>query len=99
MTKSNEVRPSKPIDEPNYGVPKEQIPEDWIQAREIMHSHPWAVFHVRKWYFPVLVALALVLFAGGIMLPSTVMAVAAAALTITLHYWDKHARIAHEQGE
>jgi hypothetical protein len=97
VTKNDEVRLPNPIDEPEYGVPKEQIPEDWIEAREIMHRHPWAVFHVRKWYFPVLVALALVLFSGGILFPSFEMTIAAAILSITLYQWNKRARIENEK--
>jgi len=99
VTKNEAARPSNPNDGPEYGVPKEQIPEDWIQAREIMHRHPWAVFHVRKWYFPMLVSLALILFAGGILFPSIEMTIAAAILTITLYYWNKRARIANTEGE
>lgn len=94
MTMSKNDLQSSQIDAPEYGVPKEQIPEEWIQAREIMHRHPWAVFHVRKWYFPFLVAIALILFAGGILIPSTEMTIAAAILTITLYYWNKSARSA-----
>ena len=84
---------------PNYGVPKERIPEDWIRAREVMQHHPWAIFHVRKWYFPALVAVALALFAAGILLPSFEFSVAAGILTFILYYVNRRAREARAPGK
>jgi hypothetical protein len=78
--------------DPDYGVAKEKIPDEWIRARQMMQTHPWAKFHVRGWYFPFLVALALILFAVGILLPSFVATIASAILSITLYYWNKRAR-------
>lgn len=83
-------RPSRQR-EPEYGVPKERIPEDWIRTRETMQRRGYMVFHVRAWYFPLLVLLALVLFAYALIARSTEFAVLAGALTLILYYWNQRA--------
>lgn len=77
--------------EPDYSVPKEKLPPDWIEAREKMERRGYAVFHVRKWYFPVLVTIALLLFAWGLIAWSLEIAALAGALTLILYYWNRHA--------
>lgn len=104
MTKKKTAQKTIQADlSPDYGVPKEKIPEEWIQARETMQRHPWAIFHVRKWYFPLLVGVALTLFAAAIFISnySFEFSIAAGALTLFLYYWNRRARDArlHSQSK
>ena len=77
--------------EPEYGVAKEKIPEDWIRTRETMQRRGYMVFNVRQWYFPALVLLALVTFTYALVAKSLTFAVIAGALTLTLYYWNLRA--------
>jgi hypothetical protein len=56
-----------------------------------MEARGYAVFHVRKWYFPVLVAAALLLFAYGLINRSLVIGASAGTLTLILFYWNRRA--------
>jgi O-antigen/teichoic acid export membrane protein len=85
------VRQERGPFEPDYSIPKEKLPEDWIQAREKMERKGYAVFHVRKWYFPVLVALTFLLFALGLITWSLEISAFAGALTLLLYYWNRRA--------
>ena len=74
--------------EPEYGVAKEKIPEDWIRSRETMQRRGYMVFNVRRWYFPALVLVAVATFAYALVAKSLTFAVIAGALTLTLYYWN-----------
>ncbi len=91
MSKNSTNKPERGPLEPDFAIPKERLPEDWIAAREKMESKGYAVFHVRKWYFPVLVTAALVLFAWGLITRSLELGASAAALTLILFYWNRRA--------
>ena len=77
--------------EPDYAVPKERLPEDWIEVREKMEGKGYAVFHVRKWYFPFLVTIALLIFALALINRSLELAATAGILTLVLFYWNRRA--------
>jgi len=77
--------------EPDYAIPKERLPSDWIEVREKMESKGYAVFHVRKWYFPFLVTIALVIFTVGLITKSLELAATAGVLTLILFYWNRRA--------
>jgi len=77
--------------EPDYAVPKERLPSDWIEVREKMERKGYAVFHVRKWYFPFLVTIALVIFTLGLINRSLELAATAGVLTLILFYWNRRA--------
>jgi Flp pilus assembly protein TadB len=90
MSRRAKDRPARDL-EPDYGVAKERIPDDWIHTRETMQRRGYMVFHVRQWYFSVLVLVALVTFAYALIARSTTFAVIAGVLTVTLYYWNQRA--------
>lgn len=91
MSKNSTNKPERGPLEPDYAIPKERLPGDWIAAREKMETRGYAVFHVRKWYFPVLVAAALLLFTWGLITRSLELGAIAGALTLILFYWNRRA--------
>jgi len=91
LSKNSTNKPERGPLEPDYAIPKEQLPSDWIEARETMEARGYAVFHVRKWFFPVLVAAALLLFAWGLITRDLVIGAVAGTLTLTLYYWNRRA--------
>jgi len=78
--------------EPDYGVPKEKLPAEWVEAREKMENEIFgARFHVEKWYFRYLVLAALLLLGAAFIYRSLGIAAAAAALTALLYTWNNRA--------
>jgi hypothetical protein len=61
-----------------------------------METRGYAVFHVRKWYFPILVTLALVIFAYGLITRSLAFGATAGILTLILFYWNRRAEEAKQ---
>lgn len=90
-TKGSQPKKEPELREPDYGVPKESIPKDWIHTRETMVRRGYMSFNVRRWYFPALVLVALATFAYALISQSLLFAALAGALTMILYYWNLRA--------
>jgi len=78
--------------EPDFGVPKEKLDPEWVEARTKMENEVFGSrFYVKKWYFQILVLAALLMLAASFIWRSLLLAIGAGALTALVYTWNKRA--------